>query len=48
MIVNTGLNEALGSTAYLYAGLEAAERLLTDDPMVQRYLSQQKANAATS
>jgi len=48
MIVNNGLNEALGSTGYLYAGLEAAERLLTDDPMVQRYLSQQKANAATS
>ncbi len=40
MIVNNGLNDALGSTGYSYAGLEAAERLLTDDPFVQRYLGE--------
>jgi hypothetical protein len=39
MIVNNGLNEALGSSGYLYAGLENAERLLTDDPVVQRFIS---------
>jgi hypothetical protein len=47
MIVNNGLNEALESTGYLYAGLEAAERVLTKDAVVKKYLSQQTRPATS-
>jgi hypothetical protein len=41
-IVNHGLNRALNSTGYLYAGLEAAEKVLAEDPIIQKYLNEQR------
>jgi hypothetical protein len=46
MIVNNGINEALGSPSHLYAGVEAAERVLTNDPVIQKYLRQQTRGPA--
>ncbi len=47
MIVNNGINEALGSPSHLYAGVEAAERVLTNDPVIQKYLRQQTRGASS-
>src|SRR5271166_5277861 len=36
-VVNHRLNRALGKDGYLYAGLEAVEKTLANDPLVKKF-----------
>jgi hypothetical protein len=37
-IVNQGLNQAQGNSGYMYAGLEAVETMMANDPLIKKYL----------